>query len=310
MIQLTRSSMGFGLNRFVTQVDPNLLCSICAGVLEEAVITPCGHSFCNECLHIWLDRPNTNSCPSCRSDISVVDIIPVLALRGMIDGLAVYCDNKENGCKLVLKLDKLSSHGQVCEFALIECGACGKSIKRFELPDHHEECEVIKDLVSKHRRRAKEEPTIEGLTNQIAVLEVDLNKTKKALMVSEGDVRRVKSELRELQYQLEMRLYEENDFDADWDPDYNYGYSPASIAQLASLVTRHLLNKPYYIDRNRVFNAIKRCYDYYHSYAGYSQDVHMLLATSYASNWFTENQRSNFDSWLQNLTHTRFLAHS
>ncbi|XP_068682376.1 E3 ubiquitin-protein ligase NRDP1-like [Montipora capricornis] len=300
--------MGYGLNRFVTHVDPNLLCSICAGVLEEAVITPCGHSFCNECLHTWLDRPNTNSCPSCRSGVSERDVIPVLALRGMIDGLAVYCDNNENGCKMVLKLDKLTTHLQVCEFALIQCGACGRSVRRCELPDHHENCEVIKDLVAKHKRR--EEPTIDGLTKQIAVLEVDLNKTKKALMDSEGDVRRVKSELRELQFQLEMRLYEESDFDADWDPDYSYGYSPASIAQLASLVTRNLLTKPYYIDRNRIFNAIKRCYDYYHSYAGYSQDVHMLLATSYASNWFTENQRSNFDLWLRNLARDRFLTHT
>lgn len=300
--------MGYGLNRFVTHVDQNLLCSICAGVLEEAVITPCGHSFCNECLHTWLDRPNTNSCPSCRSGVSERDVIPVLALRGMIDGLAVYCDNNENGCKMVLKLDKLTTHLQVCEFALIQCGACGRSVRRCELPDHHENCEVIKDLVAKHKRR--EEPTIDGLTKQIAVLEVDLNKTKKALMDSEGDVRRVKSELRELQFQLEMRLYEESDFDADWDPDYSYGYSPASIAQLASLVTRNLLTKPYYIDRNRIFNAIKRCYDYYHSYAGYSQDVHMLLATSYASNWFTENQRSNFDLWLRNLARDRFLTHT
>lgn len=300
--------MGYGLNRFVTHVDQNLLCSICAGVLEEAVITPCGHSFCNECLHTWLDRPNTNSCPSCRSGVSERDVIPVLALRGMIDGLAVYCDNNENGCKMVLKLDKLTTHLQVCEFALIQCGACGRSVRRCELPDHHENCEVIKDLVAKHKRR--EEPTIDGLTKQIAVLEVDLNKTKKALMDSEGDVRRVKSELRELQFQLEMRLYEESDFDADWDPDYSYGYSPASIAQLASLVTRNLLTKPYYIDRNRIFNAIKRYYDYYHSYAGYSQDVHMLLATSYASNWFTENQRSNFDLWLRNLARDRFLTHT
>lgn len=282
------------------------MCSICAGVLENAVITPCGHSFCDECLHIWLDRPNTNSCPSCRSDVSVDDVIPVLALRGVIDGLAVNCNNDENGCKMVLKLDKLKTHLQVCEFGLVECGACRKSVKRRELPEHHEECEVIKDLVARHKK-GKEEPTIDGLTKQIAVLELDLNKTKKALLDSEGDVRRVKIELRELQFQLEMRMYEDNDFDADWDPDYNYGYSPASISQLASLVARYLLNKPYYIDRNRIFNAVKRCFDFYHGYAGYSQDVHMLLATSYASNWFTENQRSNFDSWLRNLARERFL---
>lgn len=301
--------MGYGLNRFVTHVDQNLICSICAGVLENAVITPCGHSFCDECLHIWLNRPNTTTCPSCRSDVSDHHVIPVLALRGVVEGLTVHCDNEENGCKMVLKLDKLKAHLQVCEFGLIECGACGKSVKRHELPDHHADCEIIKDLAARHKKRTKEEPTIDGLTRQIAVLELDLNKTKRSLMESEGDVRRVKIELRELQFQLEMRMYDENsEFDPDWDPDYNYGYSPASIAQLASLVMRYLLNKPYYVDRNRIFNAVKRCYDYYRGYAGYSQDVHMLLATSYASNWFTENQRSNFDSWLRNLARERLLT--
>ena len=198
--------MGFGLNRFVTHVDQNLLCSICAGVLEEAVITPCGHSFCDECLHIWLDRPNTTSCPTCRSDVSPFDIIPVLALRGVVEGLVVHCDNDEHGCKMVLKLEKLQAHLQVCDFGLIECGACGKSVKRCELPDHHEECEVIKELVSRHKKVKDQELSIDNLTKQIALLEVDLNKTKTALKESEGDVRRVKRELRELQFQLGPRV--------------------------------------------------------------------------------------------------------
>ena len=46
--------MGFGTHRFVSSVDPNLVCSVCGGVLEDAVLTPCGHSFCRLCLHTWL----------------------------------------------------------------------------------------------------------------------------------------------------------------------------------------------------------------------------------------------------------------
>ncbi|KAJ7365386.1 hypothetical protein OS493_005493 [Desmophyllum pertusum] len=154
----------------------------------------------------------------------------------------------------------------MCEYGLIECGACGKSVKRFELPDHHEECEILREMVSS-QKIAKDGLTIDNLTKQVALLEVDLNKTKTSLRESEGDVRRVKQELREMQIQLEMRMSEDQEFDTDWDPEYNYGYSPSSIAQLASLVSRYLLNKPYYVDRNRIFNAVKRCYDYYHGYA-------------------------------------------
>ena len=235
-----------------------------------------------------------------------MDVIPVLALRGMVDSLTVQCDNAEHGCHMTVRLDKLSSHMGTCPNGLVECVACGVRVRRFELADHHEKCQVIKDLAA--RKKDKHSGiTIEELTRQVTALEIDLKKTKTALKDSETEVLRVKRDLREMQYQLEVRNDEE-EFDSDWDPEYSYGYSPSSIAQLASFISRYLLNKPYYVDRNRIFNAVKRCYDYYHGYAGYSQDVHMLLASSYASNWFTENQRGNFDAWLQVLTRDRFIA--
>lgn len=235
-----------------------------------------------------------------------MEVIPVLALRGMVDSLTVQCDNAEYGCRITLRLDKLSSHLQTCPHALVQCVACCAEVKRFELPKHHEKCQVIQDLATRKRQKGSG-ITIEELTRQVTALEIDLQKTKSALKDSETEVLRVKRDLRDMQYQLEVRS-EEDEFDSDWDSDYSYGYSPSSIAQLASFISRYLLNKPYYVDRNRIFNAVKRCFDYYHGYAGYSQDVHMLLASSYASNWFTENQRGNFDAWLQVLTRDRFLA--
>ena len=46
--------MGYAVARFTGTVDQNLLCSICSSVLEEAVLTTCGHSFCQMCLHTWI----------------------------------------------------------------------------------------------------------------------------------------------------------------------------------------------------------------------------------------------------------------
>lgn len=82
------------------------MCSICVGVLEEVVIIFCGYLFCNECLYIWFDCFNINFCLFCRLGVLERDVILVLVFRGMIDGLVVYCDNNENGCKMVLKFDK------------------------------------------------------------------------------------------------------------------------------------------------------------------------------------------------------------
>jgi hypothetical protein len=296
--------MGYGLHKFVGKVDPNIICSICVGVLEKAVTTICGHSFCEECLDTWLDRPQTRSCPSCRAHVLRVDLIPVHALRGIVDGLTVHCDNTENGCEMVMKLEKLKVHMESCPHGMVECKACHIEVKRLDLIDHQEECIVLQALVAKTKGELANEATTENLYTQIAELKIDLQNTKSKLMESESEVTRVGRQLKRMKLRLQI---DDDETDPEWDPDYSYGYSPSSIAHLSSIISKFLLNKPYYVDRNRVFNAVKRCHDYYHSYASYYQDVHMLLATGYASNWFTENQRSNFESWLNSLTRQRFI---
>ncbi|KAK3734827.1 hypothetical protein QZH41_002408 [Actinostola sp. cb2023] len=295
--------MGYGLHKFVGKVDPNLICSICVGVLEKPVTTICGHSFCELCLDTWLERPQTRSCPSCRAHVLRVDLIPIHALRGVVDGLYVRCENNENGCEMVLKLEKLELHVDSCPYTVIECKACHAEVKRLDLIDHQKHCEVLQALATK--TRGEMETTTDSLYTQIAELKIDLENTKSKLLESENEVTRVGRQLKRMK--LRLQLDSEEEFDPDWDPDYSYGYSPSSISHLSIIISKFLLNKPYYIDRNRIFNAIKRCHDYYHSYASYTQDVHMLLATSFASNWFTENQRGNFNCWLTGLARQRFL---
>lgn len=46
-------------------------------------------------------------CFFCCFDVLFYDVIFVLVLRGVVEGLVVYCDNDEYGCKMVLKLEKL-----------------------------------------------------------------------------------------------------------------------------------------------------------------------------------------------------------
>tara|TARA_S200000501_G_C20811270_1_gene738492 strand:- start:449 stop:883 length:435 start_codon:yes stop_codon:yes gene_type:complete len=45
------------------EINPDLLCSICFERRVDTVLTPCGHTFCLECLG------NTNECYSCRGAI-------------------------------------------------------------------------------------------------------------------------------------------------------------------------------------------------------------------------------------------------
>lgn len=50
-------------------------CSICFDTLEDPTLTPCGHLFCNECLHMCLKaRP---SCPMCKANLKGKELLSV-----------------------------------------------------------------------------------------------------------------------------------------------------------------------------------------------------------------------------------------
>lgn len=310
----TNTRMGYNVHRFIDDVDANLICGICAGVLEKAVVTPCGHSYCEECLETWLQRgissEGATSCPACRTDLYTSDLIPVLALRGVIDGLIVTCPNGESGCKMVIRLDNVISHLKACRYEHVQCFACKKDVQRAQLAEHHATCSMTKRLSCTGfiSEQINQNASVEELTKQLAVVETDLRKTKDALNLSQGNVKKLERDLREMRHQMDLHSVEEEDeFDCDFDPEYNYGYSPQSILQLSNLISRSLHAKPYYVDRGFTFSAIKRCFDFYHNFPGYSQDVHMMLATAYASSWFTETQRQTFEIWLENIARERYI---
>ncbi|XP_066926533.1 E3 ubiquitin-protein ligase NRDP1-like [Clytia hemisphaerica] len=294
--------MGYSVEKFVATVDQNLVCNICAGIMKDSVITLCGHSFCHACLSTWLTKPETDSCPVCRSYTSKYEIIPNINIRSIINALPVWCDHKDNGCNIVVKLDGLNQHTIDCEFRNVECVACKLTVRHCDLATHCLSCVAMVKEVSSVKR--KEDLTIDILSRKVAVLELELHEAKKELTQSKQLVGELEMELSELRDQA--TTWTGNSLTPDFDPDYSYGYSPSSISQLSCLISKYLLSKPPCVDRNRIFMAIKRSFTYYHNYAGYAEDVHMLLATAYASNWFPEHHRWTLERWLEQVTHERF----
>lgn len=312
--------MGYGVHRFVCAIDPNLLCGICSAVLEDAVLTPCGHTFCSNCLDTWLAKPATNTCPECRSHMNKCDSKPVLSLRNLINGFDVVCDNSDRGCKVLVKLERLRPHLESCSYHPVECAGCAVTVNRCDLADHQIRCEGIAAVVEepdesrgvRRLRYLKEGASITAnevsdLLFRISSLEFQIKNLKRDLQISESKNRMIERECRKVKDELQTTKNELIDMQyAEFDPSYDYGYTPQSIAKLSLLISRFLLQKPGYIHEDKIFEAVKRCYDQY-SRCGteYEHDVHMLVATSFASNWFSDGQRIHFHCWLQSICRQR-----
>ncbi|XP_072940359.1 E3 ubiquitin-protein ligase NRDP1 isoform X1 [Epargyreus clarus] len=133
--------MGFEIKRFQGDVDEELICPICSGVLEDPLQAPaCEHAFCRACITEWISRQPT--CPVDRQAVTASQLRPVpRILRNLLSRLCTSCDNAPHGCIAVLKLDSLASHLVECEFnpkRPMPCEAgCGLVIPKDELAEHN-----------------------------------------------------------------------------------------------------------------------------------------------------------------------------
>ncbi|KAM4796853.1 E3 ubiquitin-protein ligase NRDP1 [Rhinophrynus dorsalis] len=133
--------MGYDVTRFQGDVDEDLICPICSGVLEEPVQAPhCEHAFCNACITQWFSQQQT--CPVDRSVVTVAHLRPVpRIMRNMLSKLQITCDNAVFGCTTIVRLDNLMSHLTDCEHnpkRPVTCEqGCGLEMPKDELPNHN-----------------------------------------------------------------------------------------------------------------------------------------------------------------------------
>ncbi|KAG4072021.1 hypothetical protein HA402_010958 [Bradysia odoriphaga] len=126
--------MGYDVERFVGgAIERELICQICASVLQDPWETPCEHFFCMTCMQSWLAVSET--CPIDRQPIRTADLKqPSRLLRNLLAQLDIKCDFVDNGCSDTVKLENLASHRTTCTNnpdAVIQCDqGCNLQIKR------------------------------------------------------------------------------------------------------------------------------------------------------------------------------------
>ena len=134
--------MGYDVERFSPQnVDEELICTICRGVLEDPLQFPsCEHAFCASCIHGWLHRQL--SCPIDRNHVTALQLKPVpRILKNLLSKLLISCENQSFGCTANVRLDGLQSHLVTCEFnpkRPVPCHqGCGLVVAFDEMKEHN-----------------------------------------------------------------------------------------------------------------------------------------------------------------------------
>lgn len=60
------------VNSIGERVTTTMMCPVCYDDIENKSITPCGHSFCFKCIHVWINL--NSSCPLCKASLSARDV--------------------------------------------------------------------------------------------------------------------------------------------------------------------------------------------------------------------------------------------
>lgn len=90
------------------EVDDDLVCHICLQALIRPLDTPCGHTYCQECLTSFLLE--SDFCPVCRAPLMLQSCRkPSLLVHKLLDKLIVACPFADH-CTETLPRGELEDH--------------------------------------------------------------------------------------------------------------------------------------------------------------------------------------------------------
>lgn len=114
-------------------------CPIGYGVFNNAVFDKYGYSYCESCIHRWLDTKL--ECPLNKQRLTRSDIIINRGMRDEIEEAKVICLYAKRGCRWEGKLKQLHHHiNSECSSVKGQCTACLRIFYRKEIELHYSNC--------------------------------------------------------------------------------------------------------------------------------------------------------------------------
>ena len=186
--------MGFDLERLVDELDDELKCTLCLGLLKDPLqLSMCEHVFCSSCIQKWVAKDLT--CPIDHQSLTHDKITKApLILQRLLDKVKLTCEFSKYGCKVVLPLSNLENHQLKCEFdpdKMIRCGKeCGMIMTQSQLLQHNCVQQYILASIETHQKQLtslvnhletiekKHTTEIQVLKDQIDLLKKEFDESK------------------------------------------------------------------------------------------------------------------------------------
>ena len=140
---------GYEEDRFESNVDVKLKCSICLKVLRDPVQCPNEHYFCRSCIQRNLSH-NAKTCPVCEHSLTEETLTkPPRIVTQLLGNLMIRCDYENRGCQELIKLEFLDRHVQYCGYLPTRCTnpCCTEMMNRHEKERHERELCEFRQIV-------------------------------------------------------------------------------------------------------------------------------------------------------------------
>ena len=265
-----------------------MICTLCHELPLDPVVTPCNHMFCRVCIGKALQH--RSECPNDRARLTTSSLKPIDGvLRRVWEQIGVKCP----ACDWTGTVGNYKNHVEKCV----------QQIDATTVADYQQRIENLKRM---HQRKIKAMES--SFKEQIEALarthERDVEQARaEQLLQCKKDMKENMQILvprLEAVWEKEKRAVWAKEALEKYDP--NYQYTSFRVIELTQLICRNLENLPAGIDRNRIYNCVKRCMDdlranYDDNPPFLYNNVRMLLGVCNASTWFTERQGNNFYQW-------------